>query len=167
MNCRERRVAARKSPATSKASGHTASALHEAGLGHLRAGRHLDAQICCRQALALDARHADRPEHAILSYEHALKLSPGYRYALYNYAVVLLQSMRFEEALINFNLCDELQPNHAAVAQGGSLKSGGRAVWVRYFVNHGHRRLEFSMYRGGWRKPCFHYPVFSSRRRLF
>jgi tetratricopeptide (TPR) repeat protein len=194
MNRRERRVAARKSPATSKGSGGTASSLHEAGLGHLQAGRHLDAQICCQRALALDAGHADtlqlmgllslqakqydaaiewvgranqadtktdylaslgtalqqqglheealkafdkavlirpddaelwtqvanalvllkRPDPAILSYEHALKLNPRYWYAVFNYAVLLLQSMRFEEALINFNLCDELQPNHAA-----------------------------------------------------
>ena len=55
-----------------------------------------------------------RPDPAILSYEHALKLNPRYWYAVFNYAVLLLQSMRFEEALINFNLCDELQPNHAA-----------------------------------------------------
>jgi tetratricopeptide (TPR) repeat protein len=200
MNRRDRRVAARKSPATSKNSGNTAAALHEAGLGHLQAGRFLDAQMCCRQALALDAKHADtlqlmgllslhakqydaaiewvgranqadpktdylaslgsalqqqglheeavkafdkavlirpddaelwtqlanafvllkRPDPAILSYEHALKLNPRYWYAVYNYAVLLLQSMRFEEALINFNLCDELQPDHAATLNNRS-----------------------------------------------
>jgi tetratricopeptide (TPR) repeat protein len=64
-----------------------------------------------------------RPDPAILSYEHALKLNPRYWYAVYNYAVLLLQSMRFEEALINLNLCDELQPNHAA-----TLNHRGKAL---------------------------------------
>jgi tetratricopeptide (TPR) repeat protein len=59
MNRRERRVAARKSPAASKNGASTPAALHEAGLGHLRAGRHLDAQVCCQRALALNAGHAD------------------------------------------------------------------------------------------------------------
>jgi tetratricopeptide (TPR) repeat protein len=184
MNRRERRVAARKSLAASKGGAGTSAALHEAGLGHLRAGRHLDAQICCQRALALDAGHADtlqlmgllclhakqydaaiewvgranqadpktdylaslgtaleqqglheealkafdkavqirphdaelwtrlanvlvllqRPDHAILSLEHALKLNPRYWYAANNCAVLLLQSERFEEALINLNL---------------------------------------------------------------
>src|SRR5271169_2592000 len=59
MNRRERRVAARRFPAASKGGADTSAALYEAGLGHLRAGRHLDARICCQRALALDAGHAD------------------------------------------------------------------------------------------------------------
>ncbi|MGA9091678.1 MAG: tetratricopeptide repeat protein, partial [Bradyrhizobium sp.] len=194
MNRHERRVAARKSPAASKGGAATPAALHEAGLGHFRAGRNLDAQICCQQALALDAGHADtlqlmgllslqakqydaaiewvdranradpktdylaslgtaleqqglheqalkafnkavkirpddaelwtrvanvlvlsqRPDQAMLHYEHALKLDPRYWYAAYNYGALLLQWGRFEEALGRFNLCDELQPNQAA-----------------------------------------------------
>lgn len=198
MNRRERRVAARKSPAASKPGADTSAALYEAGLGHLRAGRHLDAQVCCQRALALDAGHAgtlqlmgllclhakqydaaiewvgranranpatdyllslgtaleqqglheealkafdkavqikprdaeswtrlasvlvllQRPDHAIQSYEHALKLDPRYWYAAYNCAVLLLQSKRFEEALVKLDLCDELQPNHATTLNG-------------------------------------------------
>jgi tetratricopeptide (TPR) repeat protein len=194
MNRHERRVAARKTAAASKGDAGTPAALHEAGLDHLRAGRPLDAQMCCERALALDAGHADtlqlmgllslhakqydaaiewvgranradpktdylaslgtaleqqglheealkafdnavqirpddaelwtrlanvlvllqRPDHAILSYQHALKLAPRYWYAAYNYAVLLHRSERFEEALITWNLCDELQPDHAA-----------------------------------------------------
>jgi tetratricopeptide (TPR) repeat protein len=201
MNRRERRVAARKSPAASKGGAGTSAALHEAGLGHLRAGRHLDAQICCQRALALDAGHADtlqlmgllclqakqydaaiewvgranqadlktdylaslgtaleqqglheealkafdkavqirphdaelwtrlanvlvllqRPDHAILSLEHALKLNPRYWYAANNCAVLLLQSKRFEEALVKLNLCDELQPDHATTLNGRGM----------------------------------------------
>ncbi len=205
MNRHERRAAARKSQTTPSATdGDTPDALHEAGLRHMSAGRHLDAQICCQRALALDAGHADtlqlmgllslhakqfdaaiewvgranradpktpylaslgaaleqqgllkealeafnkatqitpddaelwtklanvlvllrRLDHAIWGYEHALKLDPRYWYAAYNYAVLLLQVGRFEEALIKFNLCDELQPNHAA-----TLNKRGEALY--------------------------------------
>src|ERR1700749_1336260 len=80
MNRHERREAARKSrqssarqnsartslpgsipaaAATSPAPGATPDELCAAGLGHVHAGRRLDAQVCCQQALALDAGHAD------------------------------------------------------------------------------------------------------------
>ncbi len=73
MNRRERRAAARRSQKPSVGEGSTVSssqtankpgagdpaALYEAGLAHMRAGRHLDAQLCCQQALAADANHAD------------------------------------------------------------------------------------------------------------
>ena len=35
------------------------AALCEAAVSHMRAGRHLEAQLCCEQALALDGDHAD------------------------------------------------------------------------------------------------------------
>ena len=53
-----------------------------------------------------------------LSFEHALKLDPRYWYAAYNYALLLLQSERFEDAVIQLNLCNELQPDHAATLNG-------------------------------------------------
>ena len=204
MNRRERRVAARKSPAASKGRADSSAALYEAGLGHFQAGRHLDAQICCQRALALDAGHADtlhlmgllslhakqydaaiewvgranradpkrdylaslgaaleqqglhqealqafdkavqispddaelwarlanvlvllhRPDQAIPGFERALKLNQRFWYAAYNYAVLLLQSERFEETLVNFNLCDELLPNHVT-----TLTGRGRALF--------------------------------------
>jgi len=37
----------------------TPAALYRSGLQHLHAGRHLDAQLACQQALAIDAGHAD------------------------------------------------------------------------------------------------------------
>jgi tetratricopeptide (TPR) repeat protein len=194
MNRHERRVAARKAPAAAKGDAGTPAALHEAGLGHLQAGRLLDAQVCCQQALALDPGHADtlqlmgllslqakqydaaiewvgradradpksdylaslataleqqglhaealkafekavlirpedaelctrlgdilvrlqRPDQAIPHFDHALKLNPRYWYAAYNRALVRLQSQRFEEALADLNLCDEVQPDRAS-----------------------------------------------------
>ena len=35
------------------------AALYAAGFAHLAAGRQLEAQLCCEQALALDGDHAD------------------------------------------------------------------------------------------------------------
>jgi tetratricopeptide (TPR) repeat protein len=199
MNRHKRRVAARKSQTVANGSGgHAPSALYEAALGHLQAGRHLDAQAYCQRALALDAGHADtlhlmgllslqakqyaaaidwidranraspatdylaslgtaleqqglheealkafdkavqiraddpdlwtrlanvlvrlqRRDHAILSFEQALKLDPRYWYAAYNYAFLLLQAERFEEALIKLNLCNAEKPDHAATLNG-------------------------------------------------
>src|ERR1700735_5377084 len=47
-------------PAKSRAKGFGKPAvLYEAALRHLRAGAHLDAQLCCEQALAMDPHPAD------------------------------------------------------------------------------------------------------------
>jgi tetratricopeptide (TPR) repeat protein len=59
MNQRHRRAAARKSQTTNGTRAASPAALYETGLGHMRAGRYLDAQICCQQALALDSDYAD------------------------------------------------------------------------------------------------------------
>jgi tetratricopeptide (TPR) repeat protein len=60
MSRRERRAAARVSKKTSKSLGDsTPAALHAAGLAHMQAGRRLDAQLCCQQALATDPNHAE------------------------------------------------------------------------------------------------------------
>jgi tetratricopeptide (TPR) repeat protein len=194
MNRRERRAATKRSKAA-RNTANAPAALYAAGLQHFHAGRHLDAQICCQQALTIDAEHAEalhlmgllslhakqydharewiarairqdakpdylaslgtalqqqglheealkafdqavqirpddaalwtrlgdvlvllqRPDHAILSFEHALELNPRHWYAAYNHAVLLLRSERFEAALSKLNRCDELQPNHAAI----------------------------------------------------
>ena len=60
MNRRERRAAGLGPPTkATRAGGDTPAALHQAGLGHRREGRNLDAQMCCQQALAIDPDHAD------------------------------------------------------------------------------------------------------------
>jgi tetratricopeptide (TPR) repeat protein/ADP-heptose:LPS heptosyltransferase len=165
--------------------------LFEAGIDHMRAGRSLEAQLACEQALALDPDHADtlhlmgllcihtrqfdhavewlsrairrepkplylttlgtallqqgrgaeaikvfekaielkpdnaelwrnlglalaelrRNHEAILSFQHAFKLEPFWDTA--NKAAILLhQAARFEDALVYFNLCDELKPDN-------------------------------------------------------
>jgi len=60
MNRHERRATARESRKTAKSpDGSTPAALHELGLQHMQAGRHLDAQLCCERALAADPDHVD------------------------------------------------------------------------------------------------------------
>src|ERR1700759_5445397 len=56
MSPSERQMAGEASTAPGAAS---PAALYEAGLAHLRAGRNLDAQLCCQQSLAVDGSHAD------------------------------------------------------------------------------------------------------------
>src|ERR1700761_3067463 len=59
MNRRARRAAARGSQTRPGDPGaDTPATLCETGHGHLRAGRQLDAQICCQQALTIDPAHA-------------------------------------------------------------------------------------------------------------
>ena len=80
MNRRERRAAGAKGPPKSRrAATLTPAELYQAGLEHRRAGRSLDAQVCCQQALAIDPAHAGTLHlMALLSldvkqYDHALE----------------------------------------------------------------------------------------------
>jgi tetratricopeptide (TPR) repeat protein len=60
MNRRDNRPAARGSPKDSDSSGASfAAAFCKAGEAHMQAGRHLDAQLCCQQALDADPDHVD------------------------------------------------------------------------------------------------------------
>src|SRR5262249_8015276 len=69
--------AAARGPAKSP-DGSTPAALHECGLRHMQAGRHLDAQLCCEQALATDPHHVDSLHLMVLvslqtrQYDHAI-----------------------------------------------------------------------------------------------
>src|ERR1700678_1274491 len=58
MSRNERRIAAKKFKNLTDPNAKNA-ALYEAGMVHMRAGRYLDAQMCCQQALAVDPNHAD------------------------------------------------------------------------------------------------------------
>src|SRR5271163_2865963 len=66
MNRRERRAAAQRSQKAPIGEGSTTNSsqsANEPGVSDpaalCEAGRYLDAQLCCRQALAADANHAD------------------------------------------------------------------------------------------------------------
>jgi tetratricopeptide (TPR) repeat protein len=205
MKRRERRAAAQKSQkasagARSKAVNETgasgAAALCKIALVHLNAGRFLDAQVCCGQALAAAPDHADalhlmgllalhakqydhavewiarairqdskpqylaslgtalqqqgrredalkafdkavqlkpddaelwvklgralveeRPTDALLTFQHALRLSPRHWDAAYESGLILHKSGRFEESLKHFDLCRELRADDAVTLQ--------------------------------------------------
>jgi len=141
MNRHERRAAARKSEA--KPGGRdaaTPAALHEAGLGHRRAGRPLDAQLCCQQALAIDAAHADSQhlmgllsfdagqyDHAVQWIARALKqdVRPEYLFSL---GTALKQQGRRDEAVLAFQHVLGLEPGHCDAAHecGALLYERGR-----------------------------------------
>jgi tetratricopeptide (TPR) repeat protein len=122
MNRRDRR-AARKSQMSPVAG--TPAALYEAGLGHMQAARHLDAQICCQQALAADANHADslhlmgllclqaqQYDHAVEWIARAIRQSPKAAY-LSSLGVTLQRQGRHEEALNTFDKAIQLKPDDA------------------------------------------------------
>src|SRR6516165_1025947 len=48
-----------QSPGSVTGGKPAADALYESGRAHMGAGRSLDAQLCCQQALAIDPRHTD------------------------------------------------------------------------------------------------------------
>ena len=117
MSRRERRAAAR--------GPSTPAELHEAGLRHLRAGRHLDAQICCQQALAADANYADtlhlmgllsldakQYDHAVEWLARAIRQAPKPEY-LFSLGTTLQQQGRLEEALKSFDKAVQLKPDDA------------------------------------------------------
>jgi tetratricopeptide (TPR) repeat protein len=120
MNRRERRAAGDIAPG--KATQPDPSALYEAGMTHLRAGRVLDAQVCGQQALTADPGHADslhlmslitiEAEHFDLAAEWARRAveqeaKPEYLFTL---GSVLRQQKRFDEALEAFEQAARLKP---------------------------------------------------------
>jgi tetratricopeptide (TPR) repeat protein len=128
MKRRERRVAGRKPEEASNVVGAgTAATLYEAGLGHLRAGRHLDAQLCSQQALAMDANHAgalhlmgllslhaQQYDHALEWFSRAIRRDPRPEYLL-SLGLILQQQGRREEALKAFDKAVQLKPDDATL----------------------------------------------------
>ncbi len=125
MNRRERRAAGKPLTAPGKAAQSDPSALYEAGMAHLRAGRVLDAQVCGQQALTADPGHADAlhlmslitidAEHFDLAAEWARRAvaqeaKPEYLFTL---GSVLRQQKQFDEALEAFEQAARLKPQAA------------------------------------------------------
>jgi Flp pilus assembly protein TadD len=103
MNRHQRRAAGLGRQASQSGT----AAIHEAGLGHLRAGRQLDALLNFQNVLKLDPRHGDAAREC---------------------GVILYMLRRFEEAHPYFELCDQLRPNHVPTLymRGQSFISLGR-----------------------------------------
>lgn len=123
MSRRERRAAAKKAGVGLTAPGAgTVGGLYEVGLGHMQAGRHLDAQLCCQQALALDPNHADtlhlmgllslharQYDHALEWISRAIKQEPKAVY-LTSLGSTLVNQGRSDEALKAFDKAVQLKP---------------------------------------------------------
>jgi tetratricopeptide (TPR) repeat protein len=117
MRRRERRAAARGSQPPAE--------LYQAGLRHMQAGRHLDAQICCKRALAADPDHPDILHlmgilcHRMQQYDHALEwISRAIRQDprplyLSSLGSTLQSQGRREEALAAFDKAVQLKPDDA------------------------------------------------------
>jgi tetratricopeptide (TPR) repeat protein len=126
MNRRERRATGPKSEQASIRSGAaTPAALVEAGQRHLQAGRHLEAQLCCQQAIAADPNHTDslrlmallslrakQYDHAIEWAARAIRIEPRADH-ISTLGTALLGAGRIEEALRAFDKAVSLEPTDA------------------------------------------------------
>jgi tetratricopeptide (TPR) repeat protein len=131
MNRRKRQAGAENSKITSSKTARNASkegapgALFEAGLCHFRAGRHLDAQLCCRQMLEVNPDHADtlhlmgqislharQYDHAAEWITRAIRRDPKAEY-LGSLGTTLQKQGRHEEALKVFDKAVQLKPDDA------------------------------------------------------
>ena len=132
MNRRERRTAAGGPSGTNpdRSGTETPAALHAAGLGHLRAERYLDAQICCEQALAIDPDHAEslhlmgllslhatQYDHAVEWLSRAIARDPRAEY-LYSLGTALRHQKRYQEAVDVFDKAVQLKPDKAELWTG-------------------------------------------------
>ena len=120
----------------------TPAALYRSGLQHLHAGRHLDAQLACQQALAIDAGHADslhlmgllllqtqQYDHAVEWLSRAILQDPRTDY-LSTLGIALKQMGRLDDALRVFDKAVQLKPDDAELWKqfGGVLVAVDRAA---------------------------------------
>lgn len=113
----------------------TPAALHATGLAHLHAGRPLDAQLCCEQALAIDPGHTDslqllglialqaqQYDHAVEWLSRAIRIDPKPE-SLSALGFTLKQAGRPGEALAVFDKAVQLRPDDAELWKqlGGAL----------------------------------------------
>ncbi|BAM92763.1 putative TPR domain protein [Bradyrhizobium oligotrophicum S58] len=110
---------------TGRATPESPAQLHQAALDHMRAGRQLDAQLCCQQILTTDPGHADtlhlmgllsiqagQFDHAVEWVAGAIRREPKPLY-LTTLGTVLLQQGRGADGLKAFQKAAELEPGNA------------------------------------------------------
>jgi len=125
MDRREHQAAAEGVEAAPAAA--TDAAVHETVLAHLRAGRVLDAQLCCRQALernpenaellhlmALVSFNAGHFDHAVEWASHAIRRDPRPAY-LTLLGTALLNLGRRDDALLVFDKAVQIKPDDASL----------------------------------------------------
>jgi tetratricopeptide (TPR) repeat protein len=125
MNRRERRATRKSQTASGGVRATEPSALCEAGRRFLESGQPLEAQLSCRQALAIDANYADalhlmglislkahQLDHALEWFANAIRQAPKVEY-LTSLGTTLQQQRRFSEALSVFDKAVQLKPDDA------------------------------------------------------
>jgi len=138
-------------------------ALYEAGLQHLGAGRLLDAQLCCEQALTAEPGHADslylmglislqsrQHDHAVAWLSQAIRQTPKIDY-LTSLGFTLKQMGRLDDALAVFDKAIQLKADDAELWKhlGGVLIALNRAdeALLSYqqalIINPAHREAAF------------------------
>jgi tetratricopeptide (TPR) repeat protein len=131
---------AAQGPDPDLAQGATASAFHAAGVRHMQAGRHLEAQLCCRQALAIDPNHVEtlhlmgllalqarQYDHAIAWTARANRQDPATDY-LHSLGTALEQQGLHQQAFKAFDASVQLKPANAELwaSHGNALANLGR-----------------------------------------
>src|ERR1700760_4453715 len=125
MSQSERQATGQTQPIAAGSNAGTPAALYEAGLRHLRAGSHLDAQLCCQQSLGIDEPHADtlhlmgllcldanQHDHALEWISRAIRQDPKPEY-LTSLGTTLQQLGRRDDALKAFDKAVQLRPDVA------------------------------------------------------
>jgi tetratricopeptide (TPR) repeat protein len=140
MNRRERRGAAQESRNSQKNPDAAPATLYTQGFTHLRAGRLIDAQICCQNALAIDPVHADslflvgllayeagHNDHAVNWFARAIGQEVKIEY-LMALGSALQRLQRFDEAAKAFDKVVQLKPDspQAWKSLAGALMEQGR-----------------------------------------
>jgi tetratricopeptide (TPR) repeat protein len=123
MNRNEHRAGSEETQTVSSGAYSCAASLYEADLAHMMAGRLLDAQVCCQQALTADSNHADalhlmgllsfqarQFDQAIAWIERAIRQNPKADY-LSNLGSAFKQAGRLDEALQVFDKTNQLKPD--------------------------------------------------------
>jgi tetratricopeptide (TPR) repeat protein len=141
MNRHERRAAAHHDSKASKPGrASDAAAFYQAGLKHQQAGRYLDAQVSCEQALSADPNHVDalhlmgllalqarQFDHAIEWIARANAQDPSTDY-LYSVGLALAQQGLHGEAFKAFDGAVQLKPGDIEfrLSHGKALEQLGR-----------------------------------------
>lgn len=128
--------------AATSPDGASPSALHKLALGHLQAGRQLDAQLCCERALALDPDYSDslhlmgllalqarQFDHAIEWLTRAGRQNPGSD-DLVGVGMALTQQGLREEAFRAFDAAVKIKPDDPErwLHHGNALVALGRSA---------------------------------------
>src|SRR5665213_1921458 len=147
MNRRERRSAARQARRAPDGSGAaTPAALYRAGLVHIRAGRLVEAQVCCQKILAVEPDDADatfliglvsleagQSDHAVEWFSRAIGRQPKVEYVS-SLGIALRRLGRLEEASKAFDASSRRPSRRNAIPSEDTYSTLGCRPMAR--LNH-------------------------------